>query len=230
MHVIGTHKVRFIALAKNGSTSLRNILKKHSVIKGWYTSDIDKDHEFPYTSEDLLNENIYFIYPLRNTRDRAKSAMLQEIHAKYGSITDIEELTVKIKNYLKSFIKYRHDLNYWSCPVFKSFMVDSFREKRQIKAKILFIDIDDISSNEIRIFCSQIDSTWKGIHIPHKNKIEDHPFKIKVMKIITELSKDTNSGVLDWFDKYNLEGQEMDYLLSCIRKSDYFLGNKLFIS
>ena len=65
MHVIGTDRVRFISLQKNGSTSLRNILREHTDIKGWYTSDIDKDHKFPYIEEDLLNENIYFIYPLR---------------------------------------------------------------------------------------------------------------------------------------------------------------------
>ena len=48
MHIIGTNKVRFVSLQKNGSTSLRVILKANKSIRGWYTSDQDINHKYPY--------------------------------------------------------------------------------------------------------------------------------------------------------------------------------------
>lgn len=222
MHVIGTDRVRFISLQKNGSTSLRNILREHTDIKGWYTSDIDKDHKFPYIEEDLLNENIYFIYPLRETKARKRSSVLQTIDSKYGMIDDIEELTATIKKYLQSFIKYTHALDYWHCPFFRAFIGDMFRKQRQIKAKVVFIDAESLSSNALQSFCSKIDNKWQNILIPHEYKATQDPFKVKVMSIISELSKDNTSGVLDWFDDSNWDDKEHNSLLNVIRNSEYF--------
>ena len=53
MHIIGTSKIRFVSLQKNGSTSLRVILKGNKSIKGWYTSDQDINHRYPYKESAL---------------------------------------------------------------------------------------------------------------------------------------------------------------------------------
>ena len=50
-------------------------------IKGWYTSDQDINHKYPYKESDLLDKEITFIFPLRDPLARKKSAMLQQIHA-----------------------------------------------------------------------------------------------------------------------------------------------------
>ena len=78
MHIIGTNKVRFVSLQKNGSTSLRVILKANKSIKGWYTSDQDINHRYPYKESALLDKKITFIFPLRDPLARKKSSILKK--------------------------------------------------------------------------------------------------------------------------------------------------------
>ena len=127
MHIVGTKKVRFVNLQKNGSTSLRTVLKENTAIKGWYTTDKDENHRYPYKDSALQNKNITFIFPLRDPIKRKKSAILQKIHAKFGSVNNLKDLERHVKGFLKQYLKYGDKLTYWHCDLFKKFIYDIFR-------------------------------------------------------------------------------------------------------
>ena len=222
MHIIGTSKVRFVSLQKNGSTSLRVMLKGNKSIKGWYTSDQDTNHKYPYKESALLDKKITFIFPLRDPLARKKSTVLQKIHAKYHAVANIKDLEKHIKNYLLKFSKYQDELNYWHCSLYRDFIKDIFKKKREIKANIIFIDIKTLSSWQLNKFLCKLDPSWKDIIIPHENASTNNVFKEAVMNIITKLSQDKESGVLDWFDSKNWDLANSYELLEVIKKSEYF--------
>ena len=222
MHIIGTNKVRFVSLQKNGSTSLRVILKANKSIRGWYTSDQDINHKYPYKESDLLDKKITFIFPLRDPLARKKSAMLQKIHAKYHAVSNIKDLEKHIKNYLLKFSKYQDELNYWHCSLYKDIIKDNFKKNREIKANIIFIELKTLSSWQLNKFLCKLDPSWKDIVIPHENASTNNVFKEAVMNIITKLSQDKESGVLDWFERKNWDLANSYELLDVIKNSEYF--------
>jgi len=225
MHIVGTKKVRFINLQKNASTSLRTVLKENTAIKGWYTTDIDEDHRYPFKDSALQNKDIIFIFPLRDPIKRKKSAILQKIHAKFGSVNNLKELERHVKGYLKQYLKYGHKLSYWHCDLFQKFIYDVFKsdKEKEIKAKFIFIDIKALSTTQLNKFLTKLDSNWKDIIIPHDNASSNNLFKEGVMRIIKKLSDDNDSGVLDWFNEDNWENYEAEYsLIRAIKTSKYY--------
>ena len=225
MHIIGTEKVRFVTLQKNGSTSLRAVLKKNTAIQGWYTTDKDENHRYPFKVSDLQNKDITFIFPLRYPIKRKKSAILQKIHAKFGSVNDSKDLEHHVKGFLKRYLKYGDTLSYWHCNVFQEFIYDVFRsdKDKQIKANFIFIDIKALSSTQLNKFLTNLDSNWKDILIPHENASSNNLFKVEVMRIIKKLSDDNNSGVLDWFNEDNWVNYEAENsVLEAIKRSKYY--------
>ena len=227
MHIIGTKKVRFINLQKNASTSLRVILKENTAIKGWYTTDKDENHKYPFKDSALQNKNITFIFPLRDPIKRKKSAILQKLHAKFGSVNNLKELERHVKGFLKQYLKYGHELSYWHCSLFQQFIYDVFRsdKEKQIKANFIFIDIEALSTTQLNKFLTNLDSNWKDIVIPHENASSNNLFKEGVMRIIKKLSDDNDSGVLNWYNEDNWENYEAEYsLIRAIKRSKYYFS------
>jgi hypothetical protein len=225
MHIIGTEKVRFVTLQKNGSTSLRAILKKNTAIQGWYTTDKDENHRYPFKISDLQNKDITFIFPLRCPIKRKKSAILQKIHAKFGSVNNSKDLEHHVKGFLERYLKYGDTLSYWDCNVFQEFIYDVFRshKEKQIKANFIFIDINALSTTQLNKFLTNLDSNWKDILIPHENASSNNLFKVEVMKIIKKLSDDNNSGMLNWFNEDNWENYEAENrVYEAIKSSKYY--------
>lgn len=224
MHIIGTDKVRFVSLQKNGSTSLRTILKGDNNIKGWYTSDRDINHKHPYEKSALLDKDITFIFPLRDPLARKKSVLLQDIHAKYHAVSNIKDLEKHVKSYLLNFSKYQHPLNYWHCSLYSDFIKDLFKKKREIKANTVFISLKNLSSWQLNKYICKLDPSWKDIIIPHDNASSNNVFKEAVMNIITKLSQDKESGVLNWFESKNWDLADSYELLDVIKKSEYYFS------
>ena len=71
-------------------------------------------------------------------------------------------------------------------------------------------------------FICKLDPSWKDIIIPHENASTNNVFKEAVMNIITKLSQDKESGVLDWFERKNWDLANSYELLEVIKKSEYF--------
>jgi len=225
VHIIGTQKVRFVSLQKNGSRSLRTILKQYPAIEGWNTSDFDEFCEHSYDEAALKDESITFIFPLRNQFEREQSAMLQDIEANYGTVTDLNELEEHIKRYLKQFRLYKHMLNYFHCSLFIRFVEDLFRsdKDKEIKAKVIFIDLKDLSTKYLNCFLTKLDKSWQDIIIPHVNSSKEDFFKQKILKIIKKLSYDKNSGILDWFNFNNWIASDVEYkFFKTLKGSKYY--------
>lgn len=222
MHVIGTDKVRFLALAKNGSTSLRSILKKNpKVIKGWYTTDKDANHKYRFNIKDFDKKGITFLFPLRNGVTRQRSGLLQDLHGKYKSVQEVNELKKILANLFRNK-KYFHSSSYWNTSFFKMFMTKILTKKRWTGANIVFFDIEYLSSPQLMEFCTDLDPKWKGIKIPFENRSENTIFKRTILQLLKELAKNKESGVLDWFDKSSWQQDNIDRLLKLIRESEFF--------
>jgi len=227
MNIIGSDRLRFVSIRKNGSTSLRHLIKNHKFIEGWYVgSDKDKLHTIPFDLDDLNDSSITFIFPLRDELERSISGLFEGLLSKFGTIEDDGVLRAELKNYFQDR-KYSTSLYIFETSIFDHFITNLFNGKSSTGAKILFTPLKNISNPKFIEFCTSIDDRFSECAIPKTNVSKENPKKEKLVSILDSLIDDVNSNILDYRKKDSWE--DVSYfrlagrLRSKIEKSKFYI-------
>lgn len=227
MNIIGSDTLRFVSLPKNGSTSIKQLVKRHDFIKGWSlnSEDFDNVHSEIFNPDDLFDEKITFIFPFRYPIERNISGLLENLSAEARDIENNEDLKSFIKSkYTNS--KFSTNLTYDDNLIMYHFIKNLINPSKS--ATILFVFLKKISNPEFIKFCTTIDSRFENCFIEKVNTVEENSIKKNIIQTFKELS---SSSPINSFDLKEVSNWENGMHIRFEKRLfNYIIDSKYFIN